>query len=125
MVRDRGTPVIWLGVILILFGCSSIVGISLLGSKLSDLKTERASLQQQLEQAKTEAKDNIGKPINVHNLPDGEYRRSENGHYGFVQINMDFQVGPKGPHIAVWDVEDIPERFRVKNGAVQAWEIRK
>ncbi|MEK7658538.1 MAG: hypothetical protein AAB352_01575 [Patescibacteria group bacterium] len=86
------------------------------------LQEENEKLVQQLGQAKAEAKDNIGKPITIHNLPDGNYLRAENGQYAFVQMNVDYPVGPKGPHIAVYYEEDVPGALRVNKGSVQPME---
>jgi len=77
------------------------------------LETENVLLKQQLEQALLQ----IGRPINVTDLPDGSYMRADdNKHFAFVQGMADFPVGACGSFFAVHcKEEEVPYVFAVKD----------
>ena len=80
---------------------------------------EVKSLQKQLVQAQTEAKDNVGKPIPVEELASWRYKRCNDNYYAFVEASIGDSIGDESYAsrlILVSSDAPLPKTFLVKDG---------
>lgn len=97
-----------------IFGLLGLV-VGLLVAAFS-FREEIATLQQQLERAQKQPE-----AVELCDLIDGMYVRSDNENYAFVQGDCDYPVGPQGPYIPVHFADGkIPHNFTIINGVLRS-----
>jgi len=97
---------------------SELVALFVIGGFAISFQYQKEQLQNQLEQAQqqlADAKQLAGNPINIVDLPEGSYRRTDDERFAFVQVECDFPVGAVGPMIAAYcDKGKFPYLFNPK-----------
>jgi len=97
-----------------------VTSIVYLGARTIVLDYENNSLKRQLEQLKTEAKVNAGRPVSPDKLPPAmKWIRSYTDQVATVCLPSDDSVDLPGPYYSVYNENGkIPDHFTVEDGKI-------